>query len=983
MRQLFSPYDFSDDLISELLMHGHQVDVPMGQFISCFDGDIPYFSILLSGRLRHIVNHTNPDSNPFTLAFYRPPYICGLASYNSSSNYETLYASEDSILLTFNASSLFTIRDNFLEFSDFLDSLFTPADLWPLLLKLPDFSIDLPPNEFRVWIDNLLQSAQIFHVSSDKPLLVSRSVDRHFFSLDPSYIAYGSPIPSSDIPHFHAILEHSIRVVSLPKELNISCAPQQDSGQSSSTIAVPTSISSHEATNIPDTSTDSFSHDSTEFPFRFFDSPPGKVLEALACIRTIGDILNLPIKVDLLKRLLDEQTPDSKSAVPLKLCSAIFESLGLKTQLLNLPLHLLSRIKSPSLLLFKDDELVVLLAVKPDKFLISRPLHGITSLSLQEVSLLSPEPDILPLLTLSKTHRTPQKRFTFKWFFPVLKKHKKPLIEVLIASLFVQIFVLMNPLIIQQIIDKVIGQNAMSTLPVLAVLLFSFSVFENILTAVRTNLFIDTTNRIDITLGELVIDHLLRLPLSYFDKRPVGELSSRLGELEQIRSFLTGTALTVIIDSLFSFLYIIVMLFYSWVLTIVSLLVAPILAFITFSISPVIRSQLRSKANLNALTQNHLIEVLTGIQTVKAQNFEVNARWRWKQRYSDYIAEGYKNAVTSTTANGFTQFLNQASSLSVLCVGSYLVLKGSLTLGQLIAFRIISGYVTAPLLRLSNLYQSFQRTSISLERLADIIDTPQESTEIDKQNIPLTSIVADLVYEDVSFRFGKSGPLQLSKIDLEIKHGEFVALVGQSGSGKSTLAKLLTRLYEPDSGRILVDQYDISKVELYSLRSQIGIVPQDSLLFDGSVQDNILLSNPEASTADVIAAAKIACAHDFIMSLPNGYASSVGERGTALSGGQRQRIAIARTVLQNPRLLIMDEATSALDYQTERLVSLNLMDHFRGRTVLFITHRLSSIVHADKIVLMHQGSIEEVGSHDELISSKGRYYALFGKQDNS
>ena len=345
------------------------------------------------------------------------------------------------------------------------------------------------------------------------------------------------------------------------------------------------------------------------------------------------------------------------------------------------------------------------------------------------------------------------------------KKHKKPLIEVLVASFFVQIFQLMNPLIIQQIIDKVIGQNGMSTLPVLAVLLFSFSVFENVLTAVRTNLFIDTTNRIDISLGEQVIDHLLRLPLTYFDRRPVGELSSRLGELEQIRSFLTGTALTVIMDAVFSVLYIIVMLFYSWILTIVALLVAPVLGLLTFSISPIIRSQLRNKARLNATTQNHLIEVLTGIQTVKAQNFELKARWRWKERYSDYVAEGFKNAVTSTAANGLTQFLNQASSLSVLCVGAYLVLQGQLTLGQLIAFRIISGYVTTPLLRLSGLYQSFQQTSISLERLADIVDTPQESTEIDQKNIPLTDISGSICYEDVSFRFGKQGPLQLSKVN--------------------------------------------------------------------------------------------------------------------------------------------------------------------------------------------------------------------------
>ena len=266
--------------------------------------------------------------------------------------------------------------------------------------------------------------------------------------------------------------------------------------------------------------------------------------------------------------------------------------------------------------------------------------------------------------------------------------------------------------------------------------------------------------------------------------------------------------------------------------------------------------------------------------------------------------------------------------------------------------------------------------------MADIIDTPQESTDLDKENIPIPSIRGNIKYEDVSFRFKSKGPLQLSKVNIDIKAGQFVAIVGQSGSGKSTMTKLLTRLYEPLSGVISIDEMDISKVELYSLRRQIGVVPQDSLLFEGSVQENIALSNPEATSEDVIAAARVACAHEFIMSLPSGYATSVGERGGALSGGQRQRVAIARTILQNPRLLIMDEATSALDYQTERLVSLNIMDQFKGRTVLFITHRLNSIVHADKIILMNKGHVDEVGTHEELIDLKGRYYALFNQQSS-
>ena len=567
-----------------------------------------------------------------------------------------------------------------------------------------------------------------------------------------------------------------------------------------------------------------------------------------------------------------------------------------------------------------------------DEFVIvGDPNDEIKEIPLDEFYKFFSEEELLEVVIFTKTSRTPTKKFGLSWFKPAIKRHRKALTEVLIASIFVQVFQLMNPLIIQQIIDKVIGQNGINTLPVLAVLLFTFSIFENVLTAVRTNLFIDTTNRIDLSLGEEIIDHLLRLPLTYFDKRPVGELSSRLAEMEQIRSFLTGTALTVLLDAIFSFLYIGIMLIYSWILTIVALLVAPVLASITFLISPVIRRQLRRKAELNANTQNHLVEILTGIQTVKAQNIELNSRWRWRNRYTKYISEGYKNAITSTTSNSLSQFLNQASSLSVLCVGTYLVLKGQLTLGELIAFRIISGYVTTPLLRLANLYQGFQQTAISIERIGDILNNVQESTKEDKLNIPLPPIKGQVSYDDLSFRFNKKGPLQLSQVSLDIKEGEFVAIVGQSGSGKSTLMKLLSRLYDPDAGKISIDGYDISKVELYSLRRQIGIVPQDSLLFDGSVEDNISLSIKDASSDEIVQAAKVACAHDFIMTLPVGYASKVGERGTNLSGGQRQRIAIARTVLQNPKLLIMDEATSALDYETERKVSLNLMEFLEAQ----------------------------------------------------
>ncbi|MDJ0528510.1 MAG: peptidase domain-containing ABC transporter, partial [Microcystis sp. M53600_WE12] len=576
---------------------------------------------------------------------------------------------------------------------------------------------------------------------------------------------------------------------------------------------------------------------------------------------------------------------------------------------------------------------------------------------------------------------TQQQRFGLSWFWPSVKKHKRVLIEVFIASFFVQLFALANPLMIQVIIDKVIVQNSPETLNTLGVFLLVIAVFEGILTFLRTSLFVDTTNRIDMTLGSEIIDHLLRLPLKYFERRPVGEISTRINELENIRQFLTGTALTVVLDAIFSVIYIVVMLIYSPILTVWALGVVPILVLSTAIFAPIVRRQLRAKAERNAETQSYLVEVMTGIQTVKAQNIELRSRWQWQERYARYVAEGFQTVMTSTLAGSFSHFFNQLSGLLVLWVGAALVLDGKLTLGQLIAFRIISSYVTSPILRLTQLWQNFQETGLSLERLADIVDTPQEA-ELDRQNIPMPLIKGTVTYENLAFRFNPHGPLQLYNVNLEFPAGTFVALVGESGAGKSTITKLLARLYEPESGRILIDGYDINKVELYSLRRQIGMVPQETLLFDGTVQENIALTNPDATVEEIVSAARAAAAHEFIMTLPNGYNTRVGERGASLSGGQRQRVAIARSVLQRPQILILDEATSALDYNTERQVCLNLKEAFKDRTVFFITHRLASIKSADIIVMMDKGTVAEEGTHEELMARKGLYYTLYKQQDS-
>ena len=698
----------------------------------------------------------------------------------------------------------------------------------------------------------------------------------------------------------------------------------------------------------------------------------------VACFQMLSKYFGMPFRKEVIKRVLTEQLERTPN-LSLPLCGGVSELMGLSPQLINIPAQAITRLEGPCLVLWQDS-LAIIYELTEKELIIAVPELGVRSYEPQDF--ISTWGESGEVLLLKKTKDTPQERFGLSWFYPSLQKYKRVLIEVFVASFFVQLFQLANPLMIQVIIDKVISQNSPDTLWWLVGFLVTINIFEALLTTLRTYLFVDTTNRIDLNLGSEIIDHLLRLPLRYFERRPVGEISTRINELEKIRQFLTGTALTVVLDCIFSVLYVMVMFLYSPLLTAVSLAIIPVFIGLTLIFSPTIRKQLRTKAERNAETQSYLVEVLTGIQTVKAQNIELRSRWKWQERYARYISTGFKTVITSTLAKSASDFLNKLSRVIIIGMGAYLVLEGQLTLGQLIAFRIIAGYVTSPVMRLATLWQNFQETALSLERLADIVDHPEEGEE-DRNNIPMPAIKGKVKYDNLSFRFKNSGPLQLKNVTTEFAAGTFVAIVGESGAGKSTMTKLLSRLYEPEGGRILVDGYDINRVELYSLRRQIGVVPQETLLFEGSILDNIALTNPDATTEEIIAAAQIAAAHDFIMTLPNGYNTRVGERGSALSGGQRQRIAIARTILQAPAMMVLDEATSALDFTTEQEVSRNLKEALKGRTVFFITHRLGTIKNADTIVMMDAGSIVERGTHEELMALKGRYCYLYQQQESS
>ena len=966
-------FDFlNDQQVRRISRYFKNEDISMGEPIIFGDSIPEYIYILIDGQVRQLVEHPS-TKELISLNVENPHYFVGWLSNQNEKPEEFVTAATECNFLKIKSSSWIKIIKDFPKLIELLNQDVLARDIWPLIKER---GIEFPQKtkDFRKFIKNIAYNSKSITIlpTDEPPVKLDASLEWMVASKFESY-SFGEKFSlkkfvKNDSP---------LRIIGIPKVLT----PTANKNTLEKNLLV-TKVE----TVVKDKSENKV-HDEVKFKdnyiknkYKFFDSTDDPILEAVACFRIIAEILDVPVKADFIKRFLEDNLKNNSKILPFNLLAVFSESLGLKTQILDLPAKLINRVNTPSLLQLKNNELAVLIDITKEKLLLARPQSGIKTYSIDDFLKITESDSEIKTLTLVKTSRTLKNDFGLKWFWPAIKKNRKPLIEVLVASLFVQLFQLANPLIIQQIIDKVIGQGGVRTLPVLSILLLSFSFFENILTAVRTNLFIDTTNRIDISLGEQVIDHLLRLPLSFFDKRPVGELSTRLAELEKIRSFLTSVALTVVLDSIFSVIYIAVMIAYSALLTIVALVVAPILALLIFSVTPIVRRQIRTKAELNAHTQNHLIEVITGIQTVKAQNFELKARWKWRERYTKYISESFNNAVTATTYNSLTNFLNQFSSLGILCAGTFLVIRGDLTLGELIAFRIISGRVTTPLLRLSNIYQNFQEVNISIERLSDIMNSPQEVPDNDKLNIPMPKINGKVNFENVSFNFLDRGPLILSKINLNIDKGKFVAIVGESGSGKSTLSKLIARLYEPNEGTISIDNIDISKVELNSLRRQIGIVPQDSILFDGSVQDNICLSDPEASIEDIVSAAKIACANEFIMKLPRGYTSDVGERGSNLSGGQRQRIAIARSVLQNPNLLIMDESTSALDYKTEKNVSLNLMEYFRNRTVLFITHRLTSIVHADLIITMHQGKIEEQGTHSELMALKGRYFALYNQQ---
>src|SRR5271170_777991 len=563
--------------------------------------------------------------------------------------------------------------------------------------------------------------------------------------------------------------------------------------------------------------------------------------------------------------------------------------------------------------------------------------------------------------------------FGFKWFLPSLLRYRRPLAQVLIASLFIQLFALITPIFFQLVVDKVLVHKAMSTLVVLIIGMATLALFESVLTFLRTYILSHTTNRIDVELGRRLFHHLFRLPLAYFETRAAGQTVARIRELETIRSFLTGQGLTSVLDLVFTLVFFAVMFIYSVKLTLIVLASIPVYILIASLIRPVLREQINEKFNRGARSQQFLVESIVGAQTLKAASVEPMMQAQWEERLAAYVRTSFNAGVSGTLGQNLIQYVSKVTTALILFIGAQSVIEGSMTVGELIAFNMIASQVVQPILRLSQLWQDFQQVQVSVARLGDILNAPPEPAPQNLLTLPPPR--GAIAFRNVTMRYRPDAADALRNVTLSVEPGEVIGVVGPSGSGKSTLTKLVQRLYSPQSGQVMIDGVDVAQLDPGWLRRQIGVVLQENILFNRTIHENIALGDPAMPRVMAMQAARLAGADEFIAQLPQGYDTMIEERGANLSGGQRQRIAIARALATNPRILILDEATSALDYESERIVQRNMRRIVKGRTVIIIAHRLAAVRGCDRIVCMADGRIVEVGTHNELIRQAGGLYA--------
>lgn len=646
--------------------------------------------------------------------------------------------------------------------------------------------------------------------------------------------------------------------------------------------------------------------------------------------------------------------------------------LGLKAKSVKTRFDRLAQTPLPAIARSNAGDYFIIARIDQGKALIQSPLVQRPEIISQE-ELESRWSGELLLFRSEASQASELSRFDFTWFIPAIVKYRKLLGEVLVASFVLQIFALLTPLFFQVVMDKVLVHRGLSTLDVLAVGLLGIMLFESLLSGLRSYVFAHTASRIDVELGARLFRHLVSLPLAYFQARRVGDSVARVRELENIRSFLTGNAITLLLDVLFSVVFIAVMFFYSGWLTLVVILSLPLYFVLSLLITPLLRARVQESFSRGAENQAFLVESINGIDTLKSMAVEPQVTRKWDNQLAAYVSASFKTQTLSTFANEGVSLIGKLVTVATLWLGARLVIDGQLTVGQLVAFNMLAGRVAQPIMRLAQLWTNFQQTGVSVQRLGDILNSQTELAQATRSTLP--ALRGQIEFDQVHFRYRPDGSEVLRGVSLAIRPGEVIGIVGRSGSGKSTLTRLLQRLYVPERGRVLVDGMDLALADVSSLRRQIGVVLQDNLLFNRSIRENIALTDPGSPMETVIQAAKLAGAHEFILELPEGYDTVVGEHGSSLSGGQRQRIAIARALIGNPRILIFDEATSALDYESERVIQQNMKAICQGRSVLIIAHRLSAVRDANRIIVMDRGQIVEQGTHGELLTLQAGHYS--------
>ncbi len=613
-----------------------------------------------------------------------------------------------------------------------------------------------------------------------------------------------------------------------------------------------------------------------------------------------------------------------------------------------------------------------------DETLVQRPGRAVEKCTREELARIWSGRIVL-VATREGIKEAPQK-FGIGWFLPLVVRYRHLIGEVLLLTLAINLLGLAAPLFFQNIIDKVLVHNTQSTLSALVIGFVAVSVMEVVFGWLRTRLYSEMSQKLDVELGAKLFRHLLRLPVAYFEQRRVGDTVTRVRQLETIREFLVNASLFVLVDPAFIVIFLAVMWLYSHVLFAIVMLMLPAYVAVSLLVTGTMRRGLEEKFERGAANNALLVESVSGIQTIKASAVEPQWRDRWERQLAGYSAANQRVVNLGNSSNQLVQLITKLGFAATLFFGAREVMAGALTVGGLVAFNMLAQRVSGPVVRMAQLWQDFQQVRLSIDRLGDVMNVPTEPVR--RSGMALPALKGGIRFDRVRFRYAAESEWSLEDIEFDLAPGATLGIAGPSGSGKSTLAKLIQRLYVPTSGRILVDDVDIAQIDPSWLRRQIGIVLQENLLFTRSIRENIALGNPATPLEAVMAAATLAGAHEFILRLPHGYDTLIEERGVNLSGGQRQRIAIARALITQPRILIFDEATSALDAETEEIVNNNLKAMARGRTVIIVAHRLSALRPCERIMMMERGRIVEFGGHSDLLARNGRYASLYRRQSS-